>query len=104
MIQPSNYCTRGAVIIYGRGEVQIRKSHALKSCPPSELARYIFALPRILRTKINPPPTFGLNTLTCKFIWYDSSVCLTLTLIQKLSFTVGTLMKVMVLRGMVFAT
>ncbi len=64
------------------GAVQIRKARALKTCPPSELARHIFAPLGSCALKFCPPPraplTFGLNTLTCKFIRrYESSICLT---------------------------
>ena len=51
-----NLC-KGAVIIYGRGWGGANlKIACTKNLPPSELASYVFAPPRILRTKILPPP------------------------------------------------
>ena len=50
--------TERSLFTQGGGAVQIRKSRALKICPPSEVTRYVFAPPWILRTKILPPLTF----------------------------------------------
>ena len=56
--EPGHYLRQG-------GTVQIRKSRALKICPPLGPCALKFC-------------TFGPNTLTCKFISrYDSSMCLT---------------------------
>ncbi len=52
----------GVVIIYGwGGPVQIRKSRALKICPPSTTAHSKFAPPRKPCTEISPPPLRCVN-------------------------------------------
>ncbi len=48
----------------GGGAMQIRKSCALKICPPpSELAHYVFAPPQFACTEICAPPLFAPSTL-----------------------------------------
>ncbi len=55
-----------SLFMAGGRAVQIWKLNALKICPPSELAHYVFASLWILRTEILPPSPIVENTFTCK--------------------------------------